>query len=256
MGHITDGTAQAYLDGELPPAERAEVGRHILECRACKRQLEALRAASDRFARAMRRLDRPAPVDEARNAVSRRTGRGRMADTRRTLMRAAVAVLVASAVVASALPGSPVREWAVAAWDQATAWFDEEADPAAPAVTRPAPEPAAGLSVAPVDGRIRIEWANPAEGSRLRVRLVEAERALVRAAGGASSARFRTGPGSIRLVGGGRGTLSIALPRGLDRAVVAVDGRPYVIKENGRLRFPTARPVERTGAGVVFRLRP
>jgi hypothetical protein len=42
----------AYLDGELPPAERAAVDQHLVECAACARALEEL-AAVDSFSRTL-----------------------------------------------------------------------------------------------------------------------------------------------------------------------------------------------------------
>ena len=36
--HIADGMLQAYLDGELGPAERAGVAGHLAACAACAAQ--------------------------------------------------------------------------------------------------------------------------------------------------------------------------------------------------------------------------
>ena len=44
MSHVDDGALHAYLDGELSPAERAQLEAHIAECPACRTRLEEERA--------------------------------------------------------------------------------------------------------------------------------------------------------------------------------------------------------------------
>ena len=40
MSHVDEGVLHAYLDAELPAAERAELERHLADCAACKARLE------------------------------------------------------------------------------------------------------------------------------------------------------------------------------------------------------------------------
>jgi anti-sigma factor RsiW len=42
--------AMAWLDGESAPIDRAEIDRHILTCRQCASQIEALRLVAERLA--------------------------------------------------------------------------------------------------------------------------------------------------------------------------------------------------------------
>ncbi|NIP78944.1 MAG: hypothetical protein GWM90_06985, partial [Gemmatimonadetes bacterium] len=42
MTHLDEGTLQAFLDDELPSAERAEVAEHLLACETCQKAHEAL----------------------------------------------------------------------------------------------------------------------------------------------------------------------------------------------------------------------
>jgi hypothetical protein len=48
MSHVDDGALHAYLDGELPPAERARLEAHVAECAACRTRLEEERALVER----------------------------------------------------------------------------------------------------------------------------------------------------------------------------------------------------------------
>jgi len=48
MSHVDDGTLHAYLDGELPPVERARLEAHVAECAACRTRLEEERALIER----------------------------------------------------------------------------------------------------------------------------------------------------------------------------------------------------------------
>ena len=48
MSHVDDGTLHAYLDGELPPVERARLEGHVAECAACRNRLEEERALIER----------------------------------------------------------------------------------------------------------------------------------------------------------------------------------------------------------------
>jgi anti-sigma factor RsiW len=43
-------SAMAWMDGESAPIDRAEIERHILTCRQCALQIEALRLAAERLA--------------------------------------------------------------------------------------------------------------------------------------------------------------------------------------------------------------
>ena len=48
MSHVDDGTLHAYLDGELPPVERARLEAHVAECAACRTRLDEERALIER----------------------------------------------------------------------------------------------------------------------------------------------------------------------------------------------------------------
>jgi hypothetical protein len=63
-----EGRLRAYLDGELPPPERAAHGAHLAGCAACQGQLDRLRASSGRV-RSL--LLRPPVAPEPHAALAR-----------------------------------------------------------------------------------------------------------------------------------------------------------------------------------------
>jgi len=67
MPHVDEGTLHAYLDGELPFAERKTLDVHLAECASCRTMLEEERALLDRASAllgAARPTERPAPPFE------------------------------------------------------------------------------------------------------------------------------------------------------------------------------------------------
>lgn len=64
MSHVDDGTVHAYLDGELTPAERAQLEAHVAECVTCRTRLADERALADRAGQLLgyaQPVERPAP---------------------------------------------------------------------------------------------------------------------------------------------------------------------------------------------------
>jgi anti-sigma factor RsiW len=53
---------QAYFDGELPPAELAEIGRHVPGCAACSAELARLRSAREALRSQFGALAAPQPL--------------------------------------------------------------------------------------------------------------------------------------------------------------------------------------------------
>lgn len=67
MPHVAEGTLHAYLDGELPSAERTTLETHLAECASCRAMLAEERALLERASAvlgAARPADRPAPPFE------------------------------------------------------------------------------------------------------------------------------------------------------------------------------------------------
>ncbi len=64
MSHVDEGTLHAYLDGELPPAERTALETHLADCATCRATLTEERALRERASAVLgsaRPAERPAP---------------------------------------------------------------------------------------------------------------------------------------------------------------------------------------------------
>src|SRR2546425_1860690 len=64
MSHVDEGTLHAYLDGELPSAERAALEAHLAGCATCRANLTEERALRERATAVLgsaRPAERPAP---------------------------------------------------------------------------------------------------------------------------------------------------------------------------------------------------
>lgn len=265
MSHIDEGTLLALLDGELKGEERIRIEGHVGACQACAGVLAELRDASSRLESALALLDRPVPADATAWAVRKRAAARPAVSPRRALVRAAAMVLGFAAVGSAAIPDSPVREWATAAWRQGVAALTraEEAQPAAtveePALASEsdqAPEAEAGLLVQPHGGRVVVAVEAPAQGLVARVRLVDGDRVAVRARGAAATARFRTAPGRVDVVTPGTGELVIDVPASLADVTVEVDGRVFVEKAGAELTVSGKRVDAHARDGVLVDLNP
>ncbi len=264
MSHPAEGTLQALLDGELPRADRAEVELHLRGCSSCRGEAEGLRTAAAALTSALARVDRPAPTGRALAAASRRRRRWVGVDAGQVVRRAAVLVLGVATVASATVRGSPVRGWiaglvhrvapsAAPGRGSPAAGVPGGAPGAAPVGGHAAS--AAGVSVLPELGRVRVVLTAPSPELRIRVRLSDDTYSDVRASGLASGARFRTGPGRVEVSGAGAGEVEVAIPRGARSAVVEVDGRPYFRKDGEGIRL-LAPASDSSGSEVVFTVRP
>ncbi|HEX6940426.1 MAG TPA: zf-HC2 domain-containing protein [Longimicrobiales bacterium] len=252
MNHTPEGALLALLDGELHGEERAHIERHLAGCRECAGLLAELRDAAAALEAALALLDRPAPLDAAERAMRARRVLGRAVWSRRALLRAAVLVLGFAAVGSAAIPDSPIRSWAAAAWRKGV---DAIAGGEVEQAPRPAAAPAeAGVSILPHEGRVVIVVESPAPGVRARIRMVPGERVAVRALGAAATARFRTGPGRVEIVGPGTGELEVDVPASLAGAEIEVDGRTVVSKDGASFDVVGGRAAMQSSTEVVVEL--
>lgn len=247
MNHVDEGTLQALVDGELTPDALRAAEWHLAGCAECAAALGGQRRVSDGFAEAHRELRAPPATREVRDSIRRRARRGRPAPARGALRRAALLLLASGAVASATVPGSPVREWL---------GLPGESRPRAAPAPRPAPVPTVaapmaeaplpGVSILPVEGRVRVLLQAPVAPLRVRARLGSGERAEAYSAGG----RFRTAPGRIEVIGAGPGEVRIEIPLGAVDARVEVDGVLYLLKEGEQLRL--LRPAAERAGEAIF----
>lgn len=258
--HPDEARLVAYLDGELTPGDRAELSRHLTECRRCAASLDEIRATSEEFSAAVSSLEPPrsslTAADVRRAGVSEdRASAGAGEDEQQAAGGSArtVALRIAASVailfgVAAALPGSPVRSWIGRSVEEVrTLLFDArtggdvEETPASPrtgAADSAEAVDSSGVAVGPADGAVQIRLVRVPETTRIRVRLVDGTRAGVWDAGG----EYRTAAGSIEVAEPTSDQLLVELPRSVNRVRLEVNGTTAVLKEGSRLdvRVPGA----------------
>lgn len=252
MPHIAEHELLEYLDRELNIGRRADVERHVRDCRACAAQLEGLRTAARELTAALREFD-AAPRYGVEAVLTRRASQGQRHLALRALAKAAVLVFVVGGAGAAAIPGSPVRAWLDDAWSGATSALGlaVEAQPGTPAgdaqpesVSR-----ATGIAVPLVDGRVRIDLRDAPTDAVVRVSVT----ARVDAAVLAEGASYRTGSGWIEVRRPGPSSIRIEIPARAEFAVVSVDGVPKVLKDGAGLRLATSA-ADSSGSELQFRI--
>lgn len=287
MGHPSEGALRAFLDGELQETEEAPVRAHLQGCETCRGVVAAQQEASRRVGQALLLLDRdPGPAE----AEARRRLRGYVAGptgipaevpagvperARRPVSRwgriplpfpgtergiplpwAASIALLLTAGAASALPGSPFRQWAAEGWRavtgsgsrgmgvEAVAPSAEEARDAS-AGSDPAET---GASILAGEGGVELWIRGLPAGADVHVVWVDGDMAGIFAGEGT---RYRTEAGRVEAESP-PGAVRVELPRGLPHAVVGVDGTVLLRSSGGQVDIPG--PVQRrTPMEIVFR---
>ncbi|MEJ2215760.1 MAG: zf-HC2 domain-containing protein [Gemmatimonadota bacterium] len=245
MTHVDDGVLMAYVDDELSPPARAATAAHVLACPECRRRLDELAAADRLLEDALAFADGPAPVARAHSRFRAETGAHRMEHRgafARTFIRVAGLVLLLAAGASAAVPGSPVRNWI-----RSTLVPKEK-----PAASTSPANAMSGVSILPVNGRVDIAVSNAAPGTRLRVRAVDGPRATVTVPGTRKVPEFHTSPGRIDVVGAVDSVL-IDVPKAATEVHVTVNGEPYVVGGNGKLRAVVT--AETRDGELMFTLR-
>lgn len=257
MSHLTEGSVQAYLDGELDGAAEAELRGHLDSCAPCAADLAELSRAADVAGSALALLDADVtvPVLRARAAIAAErqpTAVTTVPPTRRRrfatlsaagLSRAAMLLLALAGAGAAAIPGSPVRRALDATLTRVAQLF--VADEAPAALEEPAPEaPVADVAVSrdwaaiqAADGRVRVQLHEPAGTIEVVVRLVDSPRANVQTVMEQGDVRFVSGTGRLEVVGIGTGSVVIEIPRTLTSASIQVGGHVHVYKDGETLQL-------------------
>jgi hypothetical protein len=269
MGHPDEGLIRAFLDDELTDAEARDFRQHLGDCPACKAELELQATAEAQVTQGLRILDEGSLVEassppgvssleEARGRVLARAQgeNGARAPSRAaprppgrtrspwllpgSLLKAASIALLFTAVAASALPGSPVREWIARGW-QAITGADEHG-PELQHPTSPTGEdllfpgmgaPETGTRIAPSGGGIQLALYDLPADAEIRVLWVEEEQAGIYAGEGT---RFRSGEGRLE-AHSPPGGVRVEIPSSLSRVLLTVDGRVLLRKTDSNVEI-------------------
>lgn len=168
---------------------------------------------------------------------------------------ASIALLV-TAGAASALPGSPVREWVTQGWGALTGSGDapvglESVEPAAeelPAAPATADPAETGASILAGEEGVELWILGLQGGADLRVVRVDGNMAGIFAGEGT---RFRTEEGRLEAEAP-PGAVRVEIPRSLEDAVVGVNGTVLLRLSGGKMEI--FGPVQRrTPMEILFR---
>jgi hypothetical protein len=221
--HLDDERLQRLLHGEVAAHAAAAARAHVAGCAECRQRFEDAEREERWLAGVLRAVDHAAPAVSA-ESLARRASRGAVVWGRRAAM---VALGLAVAGGAWALPGSPLRRWVAAAGR----WL--AAPPAPPDSLQASSAPAAGIAVAP-GARLTIVIAPPPRAATVTVVLSDSADVVARA--GAGTASFLTDAGRLRItVADPAAHLEIALPRAAAWVEILVEGRRLLLKDGSRV---------------------
>lgn len=245
MGHLQEGTLQAYLDHELAMDERADAAEHLLLCGPCREDVDALQRANASLTAALHLVDVAPPTDRAHRIA--RGGRPRFRGG--SLLRVGVLVLCVAAVATASAPGSPIREWIAEVIRPAPPATDGVPAPGSAAPSAPVAEPSGPAGVAiPGAGHLEIVLSGFTDGA-IRVVRTRGDVVSVSASGTEADPSFRMEADRVEVVGGSGGEVLVEVPRGVTGRLL-VDGRTYA--EIGPESMTTPVPGEQVEDGVVW----
>jgi len=271
MRHPDEGRILAFLDGVLEPEEGAELGAHVSGCPNCQARLAGLEEAVDRARRALALVDVEPRTARVREAIRARvTGeRSQPAGRRRrptfafparrlplSLPRAAGIVLLLAGTAAAAVPGSPLREWIVSAWESARAPDEAavgeegtEVSGGGEEESTVEPEPLeTSVTLPPEEGAVELTVHEAVPGIEVTVAWVDGQQAGIIAGEGTG---FRTEVGRLDAFAP-PGPVRVQLPRALSRAVVVVNG-VLLYRQEGEAREILGEVVRQGENEIVFR---
>ena len=253
--HLDEGLLQAYADSELGDTDRVVVRRHLEECGGCRAELDELQSISAELTGGLLLLDQKAPPRAVVTPLS--LAKKRWSSASFALPRAAVLVLCFAAAASAMIPGWPLNDLLRDSRSDIELARDAAPTQPAAAVTVTAPVatealPEAGVSVALIDGAVRIEVKSASPELNVRMRILDVARAGVFANGEAASARFTSAPGSIEVQDARSGELRIEIPRSASSATILDNGRDYTRIAGDLIRMPVPAASD-SGPEVTFR---
>lgn len=183
--HVSDIEFDLLSRGELPRQDADAAMAHVAQCQSCAIRQKSFATAEDEIESSLQLLDYPvAAVDVS--SIIRRANRGRNASFWRI---AAGIAFLATAGVAAAMPGSPVRAWLN------RGGVERPAVSPAPAPKPELPQPqtpsTAGIAIEAGDSVALIFDSDQSEGS-IRITFDTGSEIRVRAVGGEAGFEVRS----------------------------------------------------------------
>jgi len=222
MNHLDVEQVERLLDGEMPTTADRLARVHVAECGECRERV----ALAERHAAEIRSLltqaDHEPPKIDARRLAARARARGGGWQK----WAAGILLVIGSAGILYAAPGSPLRGWLAAA----ARWIghEEVKAPSEESPSSPSPRSVAGIAVIPGESLVILFEESQPEG-RARITLSPGTEVVVRAPAG--SATF-TSQASRLVIGneGAASTYDIEIPLQAPRVEVLVKGERIFLK--------------------------
>jgi hypothetical protein len=225
--HLTDEQIDRLMQCEPDDHVRRAARAHVDACPECARRTLELQREHREIADALALLDEPMPpVDRA--AVIRIATRGRSHRWRTVTVGAA---LIATAAVAAAMPGSPVRRWLAARANDNAAEPRSRGGSASP-VTAIVAEAPRTIAV-PASESVEVVFATWQEGGALTIRPTTGTDARLETRDPA--AEFAISRNTIRVSNSPRSAdYELLVPAAVTRLRVTIDGEVVLERRSGR----------------------
>ena len=243
--HLDPEQVERLLAGELGTQTERALRRHLAECEACRELVARADREATEVRGLLRQVDHPVPHIDAKRLIVRtephRTGWRRWA--------AGIVLVLASAGVLYATPGSPLPRWLAAAIE----WLGPRVEPPDPAPPQPAPEPPSLAGIAVDPGRnLVIAFTAAQPSAQVRIQLTDGDEIVVRAPSGAAT--FTSHAARLEIDNRAEAaTFEIQVPRGAPRVEIQVEGSRIFLKEAQRI---TTDDTTAQIAPYVLRLKP
>ena len=236
MNHLDVEQVERLLDGEMATAGDRSARVHVADCGDCRERVALAERHAAEIRSLLRQVDHEPPKVDARQLAAQARVRGGGWQK----WAAGILLVIGSAGILYAAPGSPLRGWLAAA----ARWIGhaEVKAPSEESPSAPAPRSVSGIAVIPGDSLVILFEESQPEG-RARITLTPGTEVTVRAPAGSATFTSQVS----RLVIGNEGaasTYDIEIPLRAPRVEVLVKGERIFLKEGQDITIAD------TGAGT------
>jgi hypothetical protein len=223
MNHLDVEQVERLLDGEIATTADRWARVHVVECGECRERVELAGRQAAEIRGLLRQVDHEPPKVDARRLAAQARVRG--AGWQK--WAAGILLVIGSAGILYAAPGSPLRGWLAAA----ARWIGhvEVKAPSEESASAPTLGSVAGIAVIPGESLVILFEESQPE-ARARITLSPGTEVTVRAPAGSTTFTSQ----ASRLVignGGAASTYEIEIPLRAPRVEVLVKGERIFLKE-------------------------